>query len=460
MTNKSKNKILRRAAIYGRVSSAEQAKFGDSIRDQIESCKDYINRNDDLVLQDTYIDDGISGQKLDRDEFSRLLTNAQAGLIDLIVFTKLDRWFRNLRHYLNTQAILEQNNVSWIAIDQPYFDTSTPHGRAFVNQSMMWAELEAQNDSNRIIDVFNNKVKYGEVLSGKVPIGYSIVDKHLQPNEKAPIALATFQHYQKYNSLSSTLRFLENEYGIIMTLYNLRKSILTNKKYIGVFRDNENYCPPIIPRELFNDVQYRLGLNVSHAQKNFYIFTGLLVCAECGHKMTSTQIRVYSKKKYRYMYAGYACKYSKMHPNICTSKSEISEMSVERYLLANIKDEINSYIGKYELESAPVINNTVKKDNILKKINRLKDLYLNELITLDEYKMDRETLTEEYNSIPDMIEPPKDLSHLKCLLNQDIETIYMALSPEEKREFWRSFIKEIHISKSINRTRTYTVIFL
>lgn len=460
MAQKSKNKILRRVAIYGRVSSAEQAKFGDSIRDQIESCKDYINRNDDLVLQDTYIDDGISGQKLDRDEFSRLLANAQAGLIDLIIFTKLDRWFRNLRHYLNTQAILEKHDVSWIAIDQPYFDTSTPHGRAFVNQSMMWAELEAQNDSNRIIDVFNNKVKYGEVLSGKVPIGYSIVDKHLQPNEKAPIALAVFEHYQKYNSLHRTLRFLEQEYGIIMTLYNLRKSVLTNKKYIGVFRDNENYCPPIIPRELFDDVQYRLSLNVSYAQKNFYIFAGLLKCAECGYIMTATQIRVYSKKKYRYTYAGYSCKNSRMHPGACTSKSEVSEMSVERYLLANIKDDINAYIAQFELESAPVINNMAKKDNILKKINRLKDLYLNELITLDEYKLDKETLTEEYNTIPDMIEPPRDLSHLKNLLDQDIETIYTTLSPEEKREFWSSFVKEIHISKSINRTRTYTIIFL
>ena len=114
-----------------------------------------------MILVDTYIDDGISGQKLKRDDFQRLIDDVRAGRIDLIIFTRLDRWFRNLRHYLNTQDILDKHGVSWTAIEQPYFDTSTPHGRAFVNNSMIWAELEAQNDSDRILGVFDDKVDNG-----------------------------------------------------------------------------------------------------------------------------------------------------------------------------------------------------------------------------------------------------------------------------------------------------------
>ena len=149
-------KILLRVAIYIRVSTDKQVKDGDSMRDQLATGQKYIDGHENMILVDTYIDDGISGQKLKRDDFQRLIDDVRAGRIDLIIFTRLDRWFRNLRHYLNTQDILDKHGVSWTAIEQPYFDTSTPHGRAFVNNSMIWAELEAQNDSDRILGVFDD----------------------------------------------------------------------------------------------------------------------------------------------------------------------------------------------------------------------------------------------------------------------------------------------------------------
>ena len=43
-------------------------------------------------------------------------------------------------------------------------------GRSFVNQSMGFAELEAQMTSERIRAVFDNKIRKGEVVSGKVPL--------------------------------------------------------------------------------------------------------------------------------------------------------------------------------------------------------------------------------------------------------------------------------------------------
>lgn len=98
---------LLRVAVYIRVSTDAQAKKGDSTGEQLDTLQAYINNNDNMILQDVYIDDGISGQKLKRGDFTRLMDNVCAGLVDLIIFTKLDRWFRSLRHYLNTQERLK-----------------------------------------------------------------------------------------------------------------------------------------------------------------------------------------------------------------------------------------------------------------------------------------------------------------------------------------------------------------
>ena len=70
------------------------------MRNQLATGQKYIDSHENMILVDTYIDDGISGQKLKRDDFQRLIDDVRAGRIDLIIFTRLDRWFRNLRHYL------------------------------------------------------------------------------------------------------------------------------------------------------------------------------------------------------------------------------------------------------------------------------------------------------------------------------------------------------------------------
>ena len=97
-------------AIYVRVSTDRQAKKGDSIDEQLSTFKAYIASKENMVLAGTYIDDGISGRKIKRGDFEQLLDDVRLGRVNLIIFTKLDRWFRSLRHYLNTQAILEANH--------------------------------------------------------------------------------------------------------------------------------------------------------------------------------------------------------------------------------------------------------------------------------------------------------------------------------------------------------------
>lgn len=447
-------KILLRVAIYIRVSTDRQVKEGDSMRDQLSTGQKYIDTHENMILVDTYIDDGISGQKLKRDDFQRLLYDVMAGKIDLVIFTRLDRWFRNLRHYLNTQDILDKHGVSWTAIEQPYFDTSTPHGRAFVNNSMIWAELEAQNDSDRILGVFDDKVENGEVLSGSTPLGYSIKDKHLTPDDDAPTAIAIFQFYRKNGNLSETLRHMESEFGLVRSAASL-KNMLTNTKYIGVFRDNKEYCPAIIDRELFEDVQRLLKINIKDGKKHDYIFGGLVVCDDCDHIMSGCQHRCGGRlradgTRITYKYSCYQCRQG-VNLHRCPNRKIVMESTLETMMLDRIRPELEKYIAEYEVANLPAIRTDAKRRSVENKLQKLKDLFLNDLITMDEFKLDREKLLLQLEKInAEDSRPVKDLSYLRDFLKMDFESVYDSFSIPEKRELWRSIVKEIRVDHEKN----------
>ncbi|MFE4451467.1 recombinase family protein [Streptomyces sp. NPDC056796] len=88
-----------RVAIYLRVSTAKQVD-GYGLEDQDERCRAWIGyqlRNIPHVIMDTYCDGGVSGKLAHRDDVDRLMADIQAGLIDVVVFGKLDRIGRTMR---------------------------------------------------------------------------------------------------------------------------------------------------------------------------------------------------------------------------------------------------------------------------------------------------------------------------------------------------------------------------
>ena len=123
-------------------------------------------------------------------------------------------------------------------------------------------------------------------------------------------------------------------------------------------------------------------------------------------------------------------------------------------MLANIRAEAGKYIREYETKEKPVRDRQKKKASIERKIERLKELFVNEVITLDELKKDREKLLQQLTEVPE--EKPKDISKLKEFLNSDFETIYNTFNKKERRRFWRSVIKEIQVDKE----RNFHIIFL
>ena len=95
------------------------------------------------------------------------------------------------------------------------------------------------------------------------------------------------------------------------------------------------------------------------------------------------------------------------------------------------------------------INLKSNKTEIENKIKKLNDLYINDFITLEEYKEKHEF----YKSKIIEDECPQDefnIESYKEMLNIDFKETYMNLDREDKRAFWRSFIKEIKIDHECN----------
>lgn len=216
---------MKRTAIYLRVSSDRQVQEGDSIAAQRQALTKYIDDRPDLVLAGEYIDDGISGTKYSqRDELQRMLADVEEGKIDLLIFTKLDRFFRSVRHYTAAQAILDKHGVGWTAIWEPIYDTTTPQGRLIVNQMMSIAQFEAENTGQRIKQVQAYKVTQGEVISGNAPYGYRIENKHLVPSEDAESVLLAFQTFERTGSINGSLMELAGVSGLPRINFDIEKA--------------------------------------------------------------------------------------------------------------------------------------------------------------------------------------------------------------------------------------------
>lgn len=69
--------------------------------------------------------------------------------IDIILFIKPDRWFRNVADYYEPQRILGAHHVQWIATDKNY-DTTTSNGRLHLNIKLSIAQEESDRTSERI----------------------------------------------------------------------------------------------------------------------------------------------------------------------------------------------------------------------------------------------------------------------------------------------------------------------
>lgn len=430
-----------RVALYIRVSTEEQALHGDSIEAQKQALRDYSEKNQYKII-DYYIDDGFTATSLNRPNLQRLLNDIKEGKVDLVIFTKIDRWSRGVRNYYKIQDVLDTHKVHWKTIFENY-DTSTAAGQLHINIMLSVAENEAAVTSERIKAVFNNKVKNKEVITGKVPKGYKIENKKLViDKETVNIVENIFSHFETHQSKRATMNFLRDELGINLS-YKTISNMLKNSLYKGEYRGIVDYCPSIIDKKRFDKIQLLLKRNISSNISNrVYLFSSLLVCSHCNHNIGGFNTKHNDK-----FFFNYRCNYN-YYRKLCDNNRCISEKKLERKVIEQFKLQLHDYIVDYEFKkkNKPKKSNKVEIENKIKKLN---DLYINDFITLEEYKekhqfykskiIEDENLKEEF-----------DIETYKKMLAIDFEEKYIKLDREDKRAFWRSFIKEIKIDHDCN----------
>ena len=445
---------MKRTAIYMRVSSDRQAQEGDSIAAQRSALIKYINDRPDLTLAGEYLDDGVSGTKYSqRDELQKLLDDVEAGNVDLIIFTKLVRWFRSVRHYTATQAILDKHNVGWTAIWEPIYDTTTPQGRLIINQMMSIAQFEAENTGQRIRQVFAYKMSKKEYCSGQTPPGYTLVSKHLVPNDDAPNVREAFEIYSRTGNLSETQRLTAGMSGIPSCRQALKK-MLKNSIYIGIHQSGvTDFCQPVVPKDLYDDVQRKLSINIKKSQKAVYLFSGLIKCAECGASFGASTIRRRRGSGSLEIHHKYRCtRHYNYHPPKCENTKMIYESALEKYLLTNLSELTKNAVFEYDAKAEPAKDRSNQIALLEKKMSRLKELFINDLITIDEYKQDKEAYDKQIDELrkDQAYDPEKQkasIESLKAIMKMDIKGIYEDLSQEERRRFWRGIIRSIKVGK-------------
>ena len=98
-------------------------------------------------------------------------------------------------------------------------------------------------------------------------------------------------------------------------------------------------------------------------------------------------------------------------------------------------------------------SHSADKAALKRKLTKLKELYVDDLISIEDYKKDYKIYTEALQNIPDVIqEMPPNLSAVRRVLDDDFKAIYDSLSREEKRTLWRSIISEIKVDRDNNIT--------
>lgn len=443
---------LVRAALYIRVSGEEQKIKGLSLEAQQERLEAYAKERGWLIAG-IYIDAAKTARKNmhKRAEFQKMIEAVKHDEIDVLLFCRLDRWFRSVADYYKVMEILEAHNCNWVTSDEEY-NTSTANGRLYINVKLSIAQNEADIDGERIGVVFDSKIAHGTVVSGSCPFGYRVnEEKRLEIiQEQADIVQDAFNRFENTISQLATVKYIRETYAVNWCIDTFRR-MLSEKLYTGVYdrngRRNDQFCPPIISNEQFDRVQALLKRNArSSPSGRVYIFTSIVKCAECDHNLVGLQT-----KSIFY----YRCN-QHFQRGRCPHKKQVREDYIEEWLFAHLAEELERCKLEWEVKTAKKKKRAMSgndKAAIKHKLKKLKELYVNDLIDLEEYKKDYQVYTAALNQLPEPVEEkPPDFSAVEALLQNNFRQIYETLTREEKRTLWRSAIKEIRIDSENNIT--------
>ena len=163
-----------KCAIYTRKSCEDGLELEyNSLDAQYDAAAAYIRSqaaNGWVLMPKHYDDGGFSGGNVNRPALKELLTDIEAGQVDVVVVYKIDRLSRSLCDFADLSRTFERHGVSFVSVTQQ-IDTSNPAGRMLLNILMTFAQFEREMTSDRIHDKVLATRKKGVWSGGTVPYG-------------------------------------------------------------------------------------------------------------------------------------------------------------------------------------------------------------------------------------------------------------------------------------------------
>ena len=337
MNMKKQRKDVVRCAIYTRVSTDEQAREDcTSLESQREICEHYISvhKMDGWVSSRHFEDPGFSGKDMDRPAVQALMSEIEAGNVDVVLFYKMDRLSRSLCHFYDFWSRVKKHNVAVVSATQP-FDSSNPTGKLMMNMLLTFAQFERELIGERTTLGMKKRAEKGKWHGGPVPLGYEFdkKDRVLKIHaEESKIVKEIYQLAKKLRNATQIANALNNagkrtKKRVLMGREGKERVVggkrfrpdklrdtIANSLYKGVIKHGEEEYkaehPAIVSVKLWQEANAALAPTkkrewTQQRDKHVHLLKGLLKCEECGRALSPYPAGKKDKDGNPYLY--YAC---------------------------------------------------------------------------------------------------------------------------------------------------------
>lgn len=439
---------MKRAVIYIRVSTDEQADRGYSLGVQQEQLEKYCAAHEIEIVK-LYSEDH-SAKNFTRPEFNKFLNFAKTHHreLDYFLFVSWDRFSRNAPDAYQMIARLKKWGIEPQAITQP-IDFSVPQSKIMLSIYLTLPEVDNDIRSEKVKSGLRGANKAGRWTT-TAPFGYkNRRDEQnkpiIVPGETAPIVTWVFNELAKDERSLNDIRLEANRKGLNVSRSNfshlVRNPVYTGKIRIKATEDEPEYTVEglhegIVPEHVFEKVQSVLSNREKKHKQNVRIkvirdrdelpLRGLLSCSNCGKHVTGSASRSRSGDKHYYYHCAH-CKQERY-------RADKADQEIEK-LLAEIQvnEEItllHDRIHEKEVQGTST-DNTQKRTALReqfaaleKRKQELQNQFLDQDIEISDYKELKERLD---NRIYEVKAKLNDLSDQKQKLSQQISDTFKIL---------------------------------
>lgn len=471
-------------AVYARVSTEEQARSGYSLADQIKSCR---NRLLTMGLAESeiqeYVDEGYSGEFLDRPAMDRLRNDLRAGLLQNIIVYDPDRLARNLTHMLLIGDEIEKHKAKLLFVTGDY--EISPEGKLFFSIRGAVAAFEKEKIRERTIRGKRSKAMSGKVIANRQPYGYDWDEQNcnytINTQEAAIVkyiyGLCLDGYGLKKIAIALNEKGLVNKHGKpfkFKYVYNILKSELysgTNYEFREQWKkisqsEYDIKCnprdewisisvPAIISKELQAKVLIQFDQNYKLSHRNTrkdYLLTGIIKCGICGMGMCALPGSEYKKQQ-----SYYVCYGKRENKNCPGSKyipiSEI-ENDVWNYILDIAKGKVNILdIIKQKDETldrtAEIDKHSKIESQLLLKRDEITSWFVDGLIAANTAKKTLNEINKELNRVTAMLNSLHQTQEKsqKAIPNINLSHVLDANTTREKQKLLRSWNLKVYVTR-------------